>query len=1266
MKRNKKIWSYALACALAMSNLSVVAAPFTSITAFAASTTGVVTSSITLNEASIYKGDTSVKFDVVLSKALDADDNDAAKDYEKIGITVSKTELTEKTFTVGNNVSAADVFAKDVAATANKTYEGIDANLSSLTEGEYIVQVWNYKEEDKQTVSGKPDAVTAVKLLGTASDKLTVYDRHVSDVSISSDDTSIAKNQGSITATVKGDLNIEDKTDSSTFKYVVVGEEDYLSYLDEVTNNTVTKSGKDILKKGNKISNDDTLFTLAAAGVVKDEKNGEYITEEVEITLPDSGNSVTAGTYYLVASETDITNDLTVTPVIGVYEFDVTNIEGNGFAIGTGLSTDKTTITQAGTAGTITDLYLGTDVQLKAYVKSSDGITFEEADSSKVKWASDKPAYVTVGEKTGLVHAVKAKSNAGAKITATYTPDKGKPIDSTAVTITNVAKDVIAITKSNANSYLNIENQLTAKNQAGVDITADVEWSVDKEGATVTGGKFIATKPDTYAVTAKYEFADDVTISITVNAAELSVASKSGTRKVGNNNTALDNAAAVTTADLIVGDSAALVVKLDGVDVSGDKDTVYASDDEDVAYMKNGTIYAVGSGVANITISRADSSNSQTIVVTVSDEAVTYAVYDKNSLNSSGVYYVGDEVELGVYVNGELVDPDSVTWATNGTGASVTSKGVLSVSTSAENNKTATASNIKIDGKTILGPITFSYDVLAKDTVGFAYVDEYTGNEVNVAASSTVSMVTDSTREFYATYNGESIDGKWSSATTATATINTKGLVTAKTAGTSSITFTPADTSIAPKTFTVSVAAADIKVTVDEGIITDKSNVLFIDAKTGTVGSYDDGEGVSVAVGGTLELSVIDSTSGMDITDSATYTTTDTEYISVGKTTGIISGIKATDKDVSVTITRGTSTAKTLKVKVLGTIKTESVDIDPTKLSLEVGGDSEIITASVSPSTTVEELTWKSSDEKIATVTDNGNGTATVTPVAAGTATITATSGDYSATCKVTVTETEAQADAKEAAENAANVANTAAEKANTAAKAAEANPTAENIKAAQDAATEAKAAAEAAEKAAAATDDAAAKKAATDAAKAATDAATAATTAAANAQEKLNSDGSAANTPAPVGNELKDASGNATGFVVTDATASAPTVEYKGTDADKKATKLAIPATVKDHSGNTYTVTSIAPSAFAKDTTLKTLTIPNTVTKIGKNAFKNCKNLKKVTIKTKGNLTVGKNAFKGMKKGSKIVVKGVKGAKKTKVVNKVKKQVTSSKTTVK
>ncbi|WP_408070150.1 Ig-like domain-containing protein [Butyrivibrio sp. JL13D10] len=70
MKKNKKIWSYALACALAMSNLSVVAAPFSSIVAQAA-TTEVTAYDVTFPAASaqIEKGTT-----VVFSVADEAED----------------------------------------------------------------------------------------------------------------------------------------------------------------------------------------------------------------------------------------------------------------------------------------------------------------------------------------------------------------------------------------------------------------------------------------------------------------------------------------------------------------------------------------------------------------------------------------------------------------------------------------------------------------------------------------------------------------------------------------------------------------------------------------------------------------------------------------------------------------------------------------------------------------------------------------------------------------------------------------------------------------------------------------------------------------------------------------------------------------------------------------------------------------------------------------------------------------------------------------
>ncbi len=95
----------------------------------------------------------------------------------------------------------------------------------------------------------------------------------------------------------------------------------------------------------------------------------------------------------------------------------------------------------------------------------------------------------------------------------------------------------------------------------------------------------------------------------------------------------------------------------------------------------------------------------------------------------------------------------------------------------------------------------------------------------------------------------------------------------------------------------------------------------------------------------------------------------------------------------------------------------------------------------------------------------------------------------------------------------------------------------------------------------------------------------------------------------------------------------------------DKKAKKFTIPATVKVK-GVTYKVTAVSDRAFKGNKKLTTVTIGKNVTKIGKEAFSGCKNLKKITV-TAGKLkTISKNAFKGINKKATITVKGTKKAK--------------------
>lgn len=121
------------------------------------------------------------------------------------------------------------------------------------------------------------------------------------------------------------------------------------------------------------------------------------------------------------------------------------------------------------------------------------------------------------------------------------------------------------------------------------------------------------------------------------------------------------------------------------------------------------------------------------------------------------------------------------------------------------------------------------------------------------------------------------------------------------------------------------------------------------------------------------------------------------------------------------------------------------------------------------------------------------------------------------------------------------------------------------------------------------------------------------------------------------VGTTLTDSGKKAT-YTVTSVTSKGGTVTY--VKPISSVSKLTIPSTVTVE-GKTYQVTAISANAFKGQKKLKTLTIPASVTKIGNYAFKNCKNLKNLIIKS-NKLTkksLGKRAFKGLTKKTAVQV---------------------------
>ena len=102
-------------------------------------------------------------------------------------------------------------------------------------------------------------------------------------------------------------------------------------------------------------------------------------------------------------------------------------------------------------------------------------------------------------------------------------------------------------------------------------------------------------------------------------------------------------------------------------------------------------------------------------------------------------------------------------------------------------------------------------------------------------------------------------------------------------------------------------------------------------------------------------------------------------------------------------------------------------------------------------------------------------------------------------------------------------------------------------------------------------------------------------------------------------------------------------TVAYLGQIKTTK-TSATIPAKVTIEN-QTFKVTSIAKGAFAGNKKLKKVVIGKNIKKINANAFKGCKKLSKITIKTTGltKTSIGKNAFKNISKKATIQVPSTK-----------------------
>ena len=214
---------------------------------------------------------------------------------------------------------------------------------------------------------------------------------------------------------------------------------------------------------------------------------------------------------------------------------------------------------------------------------------------------------------------------------------------------------------------------------------------------------------------------------------------------------------------------------------------------------------------------------------------------------------------------------------------------------------------------------------------------------------------------------------EWISSDESVATVDATGMVVAVSAGEADITASVTDSEMsAVCKVTVKVAAKDITVP-------DNLDVKLNDGNETTV-----------------EATV----SPADATDvKVNYASTDEAVATVDKD-GRVQVLQPGECDIVTTLTQEDKKVVEKKTHIKAYYEVEGITLDKTE-GILTAGNTVTLNATVLPEEIADEtiVTWTSSDEKVATVDENGK----VTAIAAGEATITANAGEKSTTYKLTV-----------------------------------------------------------------------------------------------------------------------------------------------------------------------------------------------------------------------------------------------------------------------
>ena len=651
------------------------------------------------------------------------------------------------------------------------------------------------------------------------------------------------------------------------------------------------------------------------------------------------------------------------------------------------------------------------------------------AVNKKVTWSSSNTSVATVSS-TGVVTA---KSVGSATITATTTDGTNKTA-TCQVSVYATPATGISLNKTSATLKVNETVTLSATVTPTSATNRKVSWKSSDES--------VATVSSTGVVTAKSIGNANITAT-TTDGTNISATCKVSVVETPATGISLNKTAATLKANQTVSLTATVTPS-----TATNKKVSWKSSDESVAAVSSdGVVTAFKVGTTNITATTTDGTNlSATCQVTVEATLATGISLNKKAVTLE----VDDNETLTVTVTPSDASNKKVNWKSSNTSvATVSSTGVVTAKAVGTANITATTT----DGT--------SLSATCKVTVEPTLVTSLSLNK-SVATLKTNETITLIANVFPTAAQNRTVT--WSSSDTSVATVSSEGVVTALKVGTATITATTTDgsnltatckvtvvetpaTGISLNKTTASLKATEtvtLTATVTPSTTTNKavtwkssdetiatvSNGVVTAHKVGTAditATTTDGSNLSatckvtVVATAATGISLNKTTASLKANETVTLTATVTPSTATNKSviwsssntsvatvssTGVVTAKAVGTATITATTTDGSNKTATCQVTVVETPAT-GISLNKTTASLKAT-ETVTLTATIKPSTaTNKNVTWKSSNTSVATVSSTG----VVTAKAVGTATITATTADgsnLSATCKVTVVETPA------------------------------------------------------------------------------------------------------------------------------------------------------------------------------------------------------------------------------------------------------------------